>query len=349
MPRPVSGTMDDGPFFPEVPMTRIQDLDLNLLVVLDALLQELNVTRASRRMGTNQSTLSSALARLRKLLDDPLFVRSQRGLVPTPRALALGPVVRNVLETLDKAISLDDDFQPAKDQRTFILAATDYVQMVVLPPLLAFLRTEAPGIHIEIVPVAHQFPWQELAAGRVDVILGGEEPELAGLQSKLIFRDQVVCVLRPGHPCARGRWDQDTYLDLGHLEVKIMDGLTLVDHRLADMGLQRTVLMSVPHFLLAFFLVAQGTDLCFTVAERIVNQLSPYFPVTVLPLPFGVPSVAVRASWHERMKSDSAHRWLRNAIFQAAEAAGTRALPSPVPAVKPQPRARRSSSAKAKA
>jgi DNA-binding transcriptional LysR family regulator len=299
-------------------MTRLQDLDLNLLVVLDALLQDRNVTRASQRMGTTQSTLSSALARLRTALGDPLFVRSQRGLVPTPRALALGPVVREVLQTLSDAMASQEAFDPATAQHRFVLAATDYVQAILLPPLLRLLQAEAPGIQIEIIPISHQFPWESLAGSEVDLILGGSLQGPEGLQSRLLFKDRLACVLRQGHPALERPLDLAAYLSLSHVEVRVVDGQTVADQALAGLNVHRHVVLAVPQFLVALF-TALETDLCFTLATRIAHPFAKDLPLVMLPLPFETPPVSVRAFWHVRMKDDLMHRWLRSVVFRASD------------------------------
>jgi len=299
-------------------MTRIQNLDLNLLVVLDALLQDPNVTRASQRMGTTQSTLSSALARLRVALGDPLFVRTQRGLVPTPRALALGPVVREVLASLAEAMAIQTGFDPSTAHHRFVITATDYVQVILLPPLIRLLRAEAPGIDLEIRPVSHQFPWETLAGRDVDLILAGGVAGPEGLQSRLLFKDRIACVLRKGHPALDRPFDMAAYLSLNHLEVKVTDGQTLADLALASLGLERRVVLAVPHFLVALY-TAMETELCLTLARRLADPYAIGLPLTVVPLPFATPIVPVRAFWHCRMKNDPLHRWLRAILFRAAD------------------------------
>jgi DNA-binding transcriptional LysR family regulator len=299
-------------------MTRIKDLDLNLLVVLDALLEDRNLTHASRRLGTTQSTLSGALARLRAALGDPLFVRSQRGLVPTPRALALGPVVRDALSRLSEALDAEAAFQPATAHHTFVLAATDYVQAVLLPPLLRLLHQEAPGVRLEVVPVTRTYPWVQLADRDVDLVLGGELGPSASFQSRLLFKDRLVCLLRPGHP-RTGALDLAAYLGLEHVEVKVMDGRTMVDELLEELHLERNVVLAVPHFLVALF-IALETDLCFTFAQRILLPTIRELPLQVHAVPFSHPPIAIRAIWHERMKEDPVHQWLRGIVFRAGAA-----------------------------
>ena len=301
-------------------MTPIWNLDLNLLLVLDALLQDLNVTRAAQRLGTTQSTLSSSLARLRVALDDPLFVRSQRGLVPTPRALALGKVVREVLGRLTEAIQETDSFEPSTTQARFVLAATDYVQVLLLPPLIRLLHAVAPGVELTVVPIAHQFPWEALAERQVDLVMGGGLGP-AGLQSRLLFKDRMVCVLRQHHPAGEGPLDLAAYLALDHVEVRVLDGLTIVDQIMTRNKLERRVVLSVPHFLVGIHSAVE-TDLCLTLANRIADPLAKSFHMNILPLPFATPDINIRAFWHERVKDDSIHRWLRSMVFRAAETLG---------------------------
>lgn len=293
-------------------MTRLPDIDLNLLVVLDTLLKERNVTQAAISLGTTQSTLSSALARLRKVIGDPLFVRAPRGITPTPRALA---IEKPLHETLAKLLDVLQpvEFDPSASNRIFVFAATDYLQFVMAGPLMRRIQELAPRVQVIIQPIAHHFPWEELANGELDFVLAGYSQPPEGLQSRLLFKDEVVCLLRKGHPSLERPFDQEAYLALSHIEVQALVGPTLVNQQMAALGLDRHISLTVPHFLSAPFAVLE-TDLCFTLARRIAEPLAAAFPLEVVPYPFESPSFQVRQFWHLRMQDDPSHRWLRGVM-----------------------------------
>ncbi|MFZ1613196.1 MAG: LysR family transcriptional regulator [Holophaga sp.] len=300
-------------------MLRLADLDLNLLVVLDVLLQERHVTRAAARLGTTQSTLSSSLGRLRVFLNDPLLVRTARGMMPTPRALALQPALRAALEGLSRAMDGHDTFDPATSRRAFVIAATDYPQFVLAGPLMAGLRREAPGVSVDIRPISRRFPWEDLATGELDLIVAGQTQAPSGLQSRLLFRDELVCLLRRGHPALIAPFDLESYLSLAHLEAHPVEGPTLADTLLARQGCARNICLHLPQFLIAPFVI-MTTDLCFTVARRIAEPFVAAHPVALCSFPLEAPVVSVRTFWHPRMRDDPAHRWLREQLNQAVRA-----------------------------
>jgi DNA-binding transcriptional LysR family regulator len=300
---------------------RLSGFDLNLLVVLDVLLAERNVTRAATRLGLSQPAVSNALARLRAALNDPLLVRTRQGMAPTPRALALVGSLRDALDLMGNTLTDAESFDPSTAKRTFVLAATDYVQFVLLGKLVHRIRRCAPQVTLEVLPIMQQFPWQQLEAGSIDIVLGGvstrESPR--ALHRRRLFRDRVVCILRAGHAYASGTLTLEHYLDMAHVEALPLGTHGLADEVLAQMGAERRTSVTVPHFLVAPYIVVQS-DCCFTLAERIAVPMAEQLPLVVRPLPFEMPSVSIAAYWHDRVHGDAAHRWLRRLV---AEVTGT--------------------------
>jgi DNA-binding transcriptional LysR family regulator len=298
---------------------RLATLDLNLLVVLDVLLAERNVTRAARRLGLSQPTVSNALARLRELLGDQLLVRSSRGMVPTARALAVQHRLGAALAGIADVVSVGASFDPRTARRSFVIAATDYVQFVLLGEVLRQVRSRAPGVTLELVAPRGQFPWHELGAGGVDLVVGGaqlsEVPNL--LHRRWIFRDHAVCVLRADHSYADEPLTLPRYLELDHIEALPLGTVGMADEVLAMLGHKRRLVLTVPHFLIAPFLVAHG-DCSFTLAHRIARPLASLLPLAVRPLPFETPTVTIGAFWHDRVHHDPAHRWLRRLLLEAS-------------------------------
>jgi DNA-binding transcriptional LysR family regulator len=296
---------------------RLSGFDLNLLVVLDVLLAERNVTRAATRLGLSQPAVSNALARLRSALGDPLLVRTRQGMAPTPRALALVDGLRDALDLMGNTLTDAERFEPATARRTFVLAATDYVQFVLLGRLVQRVRRLAPEVTIDVSPIMQQFPWQQLEAGSIDLVLGGastrESPR--ALHRRRLFRDRVVCILREDHPYASGPFTLERYLDLAHVEALPLGTHGLADEVLAQLGHERRTHVTVPHFLVAPYIVVQS-DCCFTLAERIATPMAEQLPLVVRPLPFEMPSVSIAAFWHDRVHGDAAHRWLRRLVAE---------------------------------
>ena len=298
---------------------RLASLDLNLLVVLEVLLEERNVTRASARLGLTQPGVSTMLARLRETLGDPLLVRGPRGMVPTPRALELQQPLREALDGLDRAIRRDRGFDPASSERTFVIAATDYVQFVLFGGLVRRVQRHAPHVRLRVVPVTAHFPWTELEAGTLDLALGRAPVVPEGLRRKLLFRDRVVFIVRRDHPLKRSTWTLDDYTSVSHIEALPLEGPTMVDTLLGRKKHRRRVVATVPHFLSAPFVVLE-TDCAFTIAQRIAVPLARDLPLRVLEVPFDAPEFVVQAHWHERFHSDAGHIWLRRMVAEAAAA-----------------------------
>src|SRR5262249_11156477 len=183
-------------------MHNIKKIDLNLLVVLDALLDERNVTRAAARLGYTQPTISGMLARLRDLFGDPLFVRAQRGLLATPRAQALAVPLEQLLADSQRLVARDV-FNPADAELTFTISSNDYMQHALLVPFVKVLRSEARQIKLAIAPPIIEGLSDALARGQVDLAVTIPEFAMSDLPSRLLYRERYVFVVRPQHPLAR--------------------------------------------------------------------------------------------------------------------------------------------------
>lgn len=291
-------------------------LDLNLVRALDALLAERHVTRAATRLGITQSAASHALARLRDVLEDPLLVRGPRGvMLPTPRALALGPAIHRVLDDLARALRGPETFDPATARHTFHVGAADYVGLVVLPRLVERLGRQAPGIDLWIHPFAD---WgdAELAAGTLDLVLGPPRrtARTAGSYEKVLFAETFTCVLRARHPLAGSRMTLARYTSLGHVLVapRGTPG-SFVDDVLAAAGRARRIALAVPHFLVVPYVVA-ASDLVATLPTRVAAMCTEAAGLVQLPPPVEVPPFQIAMAWHERMHADARHRWLREQL-----------------------------------
>jgi DNA-binding transcriptional LysR family regulator len=302
-------------------LARLGAFDLNLLLVFDVLLAERNVTRAAKRLGLSQSAVSNALARLRDALDDPVLVRAGSGMVPTARALALGRDISDGLHRIGGAITTWGiaAFDPTTARRTFTIAATDYVQFVLLGRLVERIRSAAPGVTVQVVSPTKDFPLNGLETGALDLILASNRaaPVPRGLHRRWLFRDHLVCLLRADHPTTNAPLTLERYLELDHIEALPIGSVGLADEILAGLGHTRRIALTVPNFMIAPYVVMQS-GCCFTLANRIALPLTKLLPVRRRPLPFTTPSVAIGAFWHDRVHKDAAHRWLRRLIIDTA-------------------------------
>ncbi len=298
--------------------TQLSRIDLNLLAVLDVLLTERSVTRAAARLGLSQPATSNALARLREVFADPLLVRTRRGMTPTARALALEAPLRDALGRLAHALLQTGEFAAGSSRREFTLCATDYVQFVLLNGLMQRIGKEAPGVVLHVRSMPFDTAASELEAGNVDFVLSGVSLRQQDLHRRTLFHDRIVCMLPREHPyAAAGALSLDKYLELPHIEVHASRGPGVAEKALAKLGRERRLALTLPHFLVAPF-VMMGGEHCFTLAERIALPMAKILPLKVLPLPFECPRVTVWAYWHERMHGDPAHAWLRRTIAEQA-------------------------------
>lgn len=298
--------------------------DLGMLVSLDALLQEGSVTGAARRLGLSTPAMSHALARIRTRLGDPILVRSGRGMLLTPRAVALKPAVHRVVDEARRALEPDRPFVARELSRTFVVHASDYVLTVLGTTLDRLVRAQAPMAGLRFVPNTPDDPVMLRDHGS-DLAVGiyGELPQ--EMRSRALLTDRFVCVVRRGHPATRQRFTLDQFVRFPHIQVapRGKPGGYL-DDVLRARGAQRTVARAVPYFLTALHLVAD-TDYLLTISERIARRFARALALTILEPPVALKPYALSLVWHPRMDGDPGHRFLREVLVQAAaQAAGDR-------------------------
>lgn len=291
-------------------------LDLNLLVVLDALLDTGSATRAAERLGTTQSAVSHALGRLRRSLGDPLLVKGGRGLVPTPRAEALREPLRHALAGLSAALA-PERFDAALARATFRVLAPDYTGVLLWPRVVDALLREAPGVDLVVVhPPAD--PFAALAAGEADLQLGTSAPEGEGIYQQRLWDDGFSCLLRRDHPRRDAPWDLDGYCALRHVLVAPRGAPgSYVDTLLEEHGRRRVIVARVAQFVPAAHIVA-GSDAIATLPARLAAVLAPPLGLLVRPPPIPLPRFTIWQQWHARHHTDPAHRWLRALIARVA-------------------------------
>lgn len=301
-------------------------MDLNLLRALDALLDERSVTRAAARLALTQPAMSGILLRLRDAFGDPLFVRAQRGIVPTARALALAAPVKDVLADID-ALLQPPVFEPGRSTMTVSIAATDYALRAIALPFLAALKASAPRIRVALVPVDSVQGQGQLERGEIDLALITTASTPPDLHARPLFDERYVCVMRAGHPAAQEELTLDRFCALEHALVSFtgarFEGVT--DDALARLGRQRRVSLSVASFLILPEIL-RASDLVAVVPSRLAHGID---GIVVREAPLAIAGFTKVMAWHERSHHDLGQRWIRELLFQSCVApSAARARPS---------------------
>jgi DNA-binding transcriptional LysR family regulator len=296
----------------------IKRIDLNLLVVLDALLDERNVTRAAARLGYTQPTVSGMLTRLRDLFADPLFVRAQRGLLATPRAEKLAVPLKRFLADSRQLVA-GNVFEPARTEVTFAISSNDYMQHTLIVPFIKVLRREAKQIQLAVTPPIIEGLADALARGKIDMAVTIPEFATPDLKSRLLYRERYVVAVRRQHPLARGvTMTVKHFCAYDHVLVSPTGGSFEgpTDRALAKFKQRRKVRYSVPSFLLVPEIL-QTDDLVALVPSRLVHDDRKH--LVVLNPPIEVTGFDVIAVWHPRVHNEHAHRWLRGRLVEMAK------------------------------
>jgi DNA-binding transcriptional LysR family regulator len=288
-------------------------MDLKLLTVFDEVYKTRSVSRAGENLGMPQSSVSIALARLRRHFGDPLFVRTSEGMQPTPHATALMADVRQAVELLRNVTRQRAVFDAAKAVRIFRICMTDITHLALLPALMNRLAEVAPRIQVEITHISNQTS-KMLESGGADLAVGYMPALEAGFFQQKLFDQSFACVVQREHPRVHSRLTQNAFQRERHVLVTAAGtGHELVDRELKRLGVDRKVVLSLPNFLGIGALVA-STELMITVPERVAGTLLRIADVKSFPPPFDLPSFAIKQHWHERFQHDPANRWLRSVI-----------------------------------
>ncbi len=292
-------------------------LDLNLLRVFHQLLRDKRVSAVAQALGMSQPAVSSALGRLRAALGDELFLRTPRGMEPTPYAQQLAEPVALALDGLQQALNVRASFTPASSTRRFTLAMSDVGEMYFLPVLVDALAQEAPGVTLQVVSVTHPALKDDMASGRIDLALGLLPQLQAGFFQQALFRQPYVCLMRQGHPLAtKPRLTLKALAAAEHVHVQAAGtGHGRVDAALAAQGLQRRFRLTVPHYV-ALGDVLGHSDLIATVPERFALRVARPFGLALRPLPLAVEGSAIHQFWHGRLHRDPGHQWLRALVVR---------------------------------
>jgi DNA-binding transcriptional LysR family regulator len=296
--------------------------DLKLLRLLEQLYATRSVTRTAEALGQSQPTVSIALARLRKQLGDPLFVRTADGMLPTPRTEALIGTVREVLAGLRRLAESDAGFDPAGAQRRFRICMTDASHITLLPRLLSHVRALAPGAVLEAGRIDADLA-RSLQAGEADAAIGFLPWLDTGFYQQMLYRQDWICLANSQHPRVRSadaeHWSLMIYQREAHIGISSGTGYQLLDAAVASQQLQRQIRLELPGFL-GLSAILSTTDLIATLPRHIGETLAHAAGLQVLPCPFAIAHFPVKQYWHARFQHDSANRWIRGvcaALFMA--------------------------------
>lgn len=309
-------------------------LDLNLLRVFDEVMTERSLTRAAQKLSITQPAVSNALQRFREAMGDELIKRSGREMVPTPRALALWPAVRDALRQLQEVIT-PSSFVPAEANTTFVLAMADATAAKLMPGLVEVMDRDAPGVSIRVVPLTTRDPRRLLDAEAVDLAIGyfpaafadltarAQAGEAVAFAHQRLYSGEYVCVMRREHPLASEPLTLDRYCAARHMLVSFSGRpFGFVDEALALLGRERRIVLTVNQFFTAGKVVAHS-NLLTVLPRHFVNVTGFADQLVLRELPYPVPTVQVDALWHHRVHRVRAHEWLRETIYAVAKTAFT--------------------------
>lgn len=300
-------------------LNNIRNVDLNLLVAFNTLYEMRNVTRAAERLALTQPTVSGMLSRLRDLFDDPLFVRTQYGITPTPRADALAAPVNKVLADVE-ALVTPSDFDPKSLKMTISVSANDYMQHALIVPFIKKLRRRAPGIKVSVMPAYIADLSERLARGVIDLAVTIPEFSDPGLPSLFLYTERYICIARRNHPLGDAQLSLDAFCKFDHVLVSPTGGSFTgpTDEALAERGLRRAVSVSVPSFHVMLELVRTNDFLALAPERLLRGKMAGLRRFTP---PVDVPSFDVTACWNTRLDKDPVQRWIRGVLASEAKGA----------------------------
>ena len=298
-------------------------IDLNLLFVFEAVMQERSVTRAAHRLNVSQSTISHALNRLRTVLKDELFIRGSGEMRPTPRAVALSTAVIPTLAHIRAALT-QTEFNPAKAQGTFQIAMTDYFATLHLDDLVDIVRARAPGVNMRIKLNVLQQAWSMLDKQEADLIVGAgsmvdQPPDR--FATELLYEDRVAVVMAPNNLLSKKPLTLETYAAAKHVYIPV-DGIIpihtgRIDRALEMKGLVRRHVLTVSQFALAPSIIA-STDYILSAPRRVAEMCGARYKLKVVDCPVELPLQPTRVVWHPQLGNDGANRWLIQVLHEIA-------------------------------
>lgn len=294
----------------------LQDMDLNLLVVFNELCKHGRVSAVAQNLGISQPGVSNALGRLRKLLGDELFLRTSRGMVPTPYAEALARPIADALAALHGTLNARASFDPARSERAFVIGVNDVGETYFLPRLMRALDDAAPGVTIRTVRTTSIDVKDEMERGRIDLAMGFLPGLKHGFFQRRLFRQPYVCIFREDHPLARTGVSARQFRAAEHVAiVSEGTGHGVVDQVIEQAGIRRRLRLTVPHFM-AVGPVLQATDMIAVVPRRFADCACKPFGLATAPCPVKIPESVINVFWHARNHREPANQWLRQVVVE---------------------------------
>jgi len=294
----------------------LKDIDLNLLVIFNQLLTERKVSKVAENLGLGQPAVSNALARLRKLFGDELFLRTSSGMQPTPFADQLAESIGYALGMIHGAINVKNSFDPASSKRSFTVGMTDIGEIYFLPLLMEKIQKVAPGVSISTVRNTTVNLKDAMEAGHVDLAIGLLPQLKAGFFQQRLFSQQYVCVFRKNHPLDKRKISPADFFAADHVVIASAGtGHGKVDEILDSGSQKRRIRLTVPHFV-AIGHILQSTDMAATVPERLAEKMATPFNLRYVNHPVKLPQIAINLFWHAKYHKDPANQWLRSLVFE---------------------------------
>ncbi|MGH8778418.1 LysR family transcriptional regulator [Paraburkholderia sp.] len=296
-------------------MLDFNDVDLNLLRVFQAILEERSLTRAGQRLGLSQPAVSYSLGRLRALFDDPLFVRTTGSMLPTPTASQLATPVNRALASIREVLRHGNHFDPAASSREFHLSMSDLGELVFLPLLCERLQRSAPGVRMTAQQVPLADVEDKLRLGQLDFAIGNMPALKAATHHAVLFHEPYVCLTRKRPKLPKGTLTRDAFLAMRHVQVESSESSHRnIEPSLQAAGLYRDIALRVPHFTVVPQII-QRTDWMVTVPQRVAKLFNERGDFAIYRIPADVPEVEVTVHWHETFDTDEGNRWFRALII----------------------------------
>ena len=309
-------------------MKALHRIDLNLLVYLDVLLRECNVTQAANQLGLSQPAMSNGLRRLRDLFNDPLLVRTSDGMTPTARALELEPLVRDILSGVERAIQPTAEFDPTDAKQVIRVMASDYAESTLFPAVMQTLRERAPGLTLDVMTPS-DVSFLDVERGKIDLVINRFDQMPQSFHQITLWTDTFTCLMNRDNPILE-HFDLDSYLAASHIWVSKtgmgvgvgvdpddVQRLGWVDHALDALGKKRNIRVFTRHYQAAMTLAEQN-DLIVTLPTRATWLKRDNPRVVLRDCPFEVPPLELKMAWSPLLQHNPAHRWIRQLITQIA-------------------------------
>lgn len=299
----------------------LDKVDFRLLKTFLVLMSELNVSRASIKLNTTQSSLSQTLARLRNLFDDPLLIKSQGGMSPTERAKELEASIRHIVDEYDSLLKKSSPFNPNHSNRKFVLTSSIFAEHMLMPPLIRLLRAAAPHIELEVRPPKPEKAFESLEKGEIDLrIAWSLEPQLS-LRSMLLFQDHMVCIANANHPTIKSDLTIDQFIELPHARSLVAARTTtvrVVDEALKKIG-KKMISPVIVQDLFTIPALVSSTDIISMMPKSLAEKMASVYDIKIYQSPLRIPRIRYYSYWHERNQLDEGHRWFRLMLRSATK------------------------------